>query len=495
MKRKQITLVGICGLLFVAAIWIPRANAQVQGNWSEPYRLSSDQGKASHASSVADQYGYVHVFWSETLFEDQSSIIQYARFDGQIWTTPFDIHMTAPFVSVQNISSFIDPYGTLHLAWSQGDGGPVYYSHAPAAHALSARQWEQPARINFPAKHIKLLVDSQGVLHMLYNKIVGQALGVYYSRSRDQGITWSDPVWLDPDILRNHTPTSLTFELDDGDGLHAVWFYAGFDGGGDWVRYAHSLDGGDTWSLPFTIDKYVEGSDHELRVADPVMTIQGETVHVIWAGGPQPYRNHRISTDSGRTWSAPIRIFGNLHGQAGEGFAEDGLGRAHFVSQIRYPQGIYHSFWDKDGWTRPSLIYLISTTAFDPIGDRIHAHHVHSAIRAGNQLVVTFADPPPVTGRRLFAMHRTLDDVAPLPAVPTPVPTATPAPLPSPTPINPSPTIEGAVQGTSFDVMATQSPAEISRPDLAIWIGLVPSLFVVGGVVIYRFLVRRRLER
>ena len=60
-----------------------------------PYRLSSEAGKASEASLVADQYGYVHCFWTETLFENQHTIIQYARFDGGTWSAPNDIYITS----------------------------------------------------------------------------------------------------------------------------------------------------------------------------------------------------------------------------------------------------------------------------------------------------------------------------------------------------------------------------------------------------------------
>ena len=61
------------------------------------------------------------------------------------------------------------------------------------------------------------------------------------------------------------SPIVLSFELDENDGLHAVWFYGARAAGAtpDWVRYTHSFDGGHTWSAPFTIDQVVEGSDHQ----------------------------------------------------------------------------------------------------------------------------------------------------------------------------------------------------------------------------------------
>src|SRR5688572_20685548 len=77
---------ALCTVFLLSLVWIASAQAQVQGGWSEPYRLSSEAGKASEGYSVADSYGYVHSFWTELLHEDGRTIIQYARFDGATWS-------------------------------------------------------------------------------------------------------------------------------------------------------------------------------------------------------------------------------------------------------------------------------------------------------------------------------------------------------------------------------------------------------------------------
>jgi hypothetical protein len=481
--------------------WIASGQAQAQGGgWSEPYRLSSDAGSASEGYAVADQYGYVHVFWSETLSVDQRPIIQYARFDGETWSTPTNIYVGRPLVSVENVSPVVDQHGTLHIAWAEGlvQDGPAYYTYAPANNALSAQNWAPPLRIDIPSKSLRLRVDSRGVFHLLYTNVTGET-GVYYIHSEDQGITWSDPVWLDPDILPNHVPDDLNFELDEQDGLHAVWFYSVLNPlyRPDWVRYAHSLDGGKTWSLPFLIDHYVEDGEHGLEFAGPIMTVQGQTVHVIWAAGPLPYRYHRFSTDAGQTWSAPKQIFGDLHGQAFDGFAVDGAGRVHFVGQIRFPRGIYHAYWDQTQWTSPSLIYLITldekeiAEGYD-FGDVIHAHNTNPVVRAGNQLVLTFADQPGIPNRRLFVMQRTLDDIPPLESVPTPVPSATPVREPSPTPRQPTPLPTLTATEPLFDTAGAQPPGQVPSLNLSLSVALIPTLLLLGGTVVIRWLKSHR---
>lgn len=489
--NKQRIGIALLTITLLSIFWI--APAQAQGGWSEPYRLSSEAGKSSEGYLVADQYGYVHCFWTETLFEDEGTVIKYSRFDGTTWTKPNDIYISGE--GIRNVSPFVDQQGILHIAWAEGFVGPAYHTYAPANNAVSAQNWARPTLINVPARLVYLRIDSKGVFHILYiNQIDGEA-GVYYIRSEDGGMTWSEPVWLDPDILPGYIPDSLSFAIDDQDGLHATWFYGSREAGAesDWVRYTHSLDEGHTWSVPFTIDRHVEGSDHNLTTASPVMAVQGQTVHIIWAAGSLPYRNHRISTDAGRTWNAPVHIFGELHGQAFDGLAVDRAGRVHFFGQIRYPMGIYHAYWDQTRWSKPSLVYLIAPEGSEGnLGDRVHAHYTLPVIRSGNQLVLTFSDGPADPNRRLFAMYRALDDISPQRNMPTPSPTGTSIPLPSPTPgqrtAMPEPTATMPALGSAELQLSGPAPA----PDRAIRVALVPTLLALFGMLLIQMYKRKR---
>lgn len=458
--------------------------------WSAPYRLSHREASVSFDTNtiISDLYGNVHVFWVETTENFSGPAIEYSRFDGENWTEPVDIQVAQNSPAIGAVAAVVDErLGILHLIWAEGADGPVYYSQAPVDNALSARYWSHPVQIDIPAYKVKLQVDSNNILHLIYTNAYADLPGVYYLRSEDQGRTWSSPVGLDPAIPRDQVPWDIFFELSEEDNLHILWEYReteNFEPRS--VHYIHSLDGGETWGLPVTIDEADE-EDDELRAAGPVLAVHDQSVYVIWAGHSSTQREYRFSTDAGQTWSVPIDIFGHLHGQAGDWATTDAEGRVHYFGQIRWPQGLYHAYTEQERWTTPSLAYLIKNSDADPIGDHIHVHTIRASVRVGNQLVVIFTNAPDEPQLQLYAMFSTLDDISSLATLPmpTPKPTATPRSNVSlraeqgtvtPTPTRPKFT------GDAPPVVDSPSPG------YPLWLGLTPVALLLGGAVTFQLM-------
>jgi hypothetical protein len=484
---------ALCLISSLLALWPRPGQARAfASEWSGPYQLSTAGATASEGHLATDEYGFVHAFWTETSEEESGTSVQYSRFDGATWSSPIAVYVAQG--EVKNVSPAVDQHGILHIGWTEGLNGPAYFASAPAVNALSARNWSEPVRVELRANRVWLRVDGRGTLHVLYINRASEP-GVYYVRSEDQGATWTEPAWLDPDILPDHIPDSLNFELDELGGLHAVWFYGALTQAStpDWVRYAHSLDGGESWSTPYLLDEAASELEHNLTDASPRMMVQGQTVHVVWAAGQLPYRYHRYSEDRGQTWSAARHIFGDLHGQAFDTLTKDGSGRVHFLGQIRYPMGIYHAYWDHGAWTPPALIYQLSQGGNEAIGDgRIHAHDLTAVVRTGNQLVLIFGDPPADPQRRLFAMQRLLDDVPPVPSLSTPenVPNAVLSPTVAPATATPTATSSAPVLGTAKPISGADREA-----DAALRAALVPTFFLLGAMIVWQLVSRLRQHR
>lgn len=447
---------------------------------------------------ISDRYGYLHVFWRETELSSRRSSIQYSRFDGEKWLPALDIYYSPPDAALNFIDPYIDNEGTIHLIWPMFNTGPILYSSAPAHDAYSARNWSEPITIDVPAFSAELLVDSKGVIHIFYSDYYGKIPGVYYIKSEDQGITWTSALHLDPDKPDDLLPMYVSFELDEDDGLHVLWYYVDpTNTMTQWIRYANSKDGGESWSEPITIDRADESID-ELRAALPSLIVDGQVVLVIWAGDETLHREYRYSLDSGQSWSQPARFMGDLVGQSlGGGLSADSSNNIHYTAQIRYPMGIYHAFWAEGSWSIPSLIYFIQAGSEDSKGDRIHAHNVRLAVLNGNQLVVTFTTAPEDPQFKLFEIHTTLDNIGELTLMPTPgIDEALPdnEDLSSETEIAPLPSSESPNSKTTqpANISRDDNPAPINyQPANGIWWGLFTSLAIILAIIGYRLFSRR----
>ena len=56
---------------------------------------------------VADQYGFVHLFWFQSGGMDTRVRILYSRYDGEAWSTPNDVFVTMPLSVSSDLSADI----------------------------------------------------------------------------------------------------------------------------------------------------------------------------------------------------------------------------------------------------------------------------------------------------------------------------------------------------------------------------------------------------
>lgn len=479
---KKLRNVALLLLMFLGAT---PALAQVQSpDWSEPYRLSNETGNVmvGGAMMTGDQYGYTHTIWGEMSYVDGRTTLLYSQFDGESWTPAVDFHIVAGTTFGFIGPPVVDKNGILHLVWTGSTTGPIFYMQAVASEAGSAKAWSMRSVIRVPASYAEVQVDAEGVVHIIYANEGGQETGVYYIRSADEGETWTQPYWLDPDIPVNYIAGRAYFRIDSvTQDLHVVWPYEQVVDDAFQVvevRYSHSTDGGDTWSLPYLVDAADESPD-ELRSAGSMglsFAVYNQELHIIWAGTATVNREHRHSTDNGETWSNSRRIFGSLQGAAGDSLFVDGSGRFHYLGQIRWPQGIYHSIWNGEAWREPQLVYLVRKSSYEDYRG-VHAHFVRAAIQNGNQLIITFTNSPGELDLVLYTIHTTLQDI---PAV---------APLPLPT--EPAPVVMEAETAANAAVVATPRAipqfeteiTDISAPTTSLWVSMLPTAAILLLVI------------
>lgn len=483
---------------------VPVAAAQsADPVWSEPINLSNSVESSDNPAIVADQYGYVHVFWSEEVGgrplgpNDQhrpGNTIFYRRWDGTAWTAPLDIL----FVPDESIAEFVavsvDARNELHAVWTGQTS--IYYSHAPAAQADSARNWITPIVVATDSARSQwesdVLVDSLGDVHVFYATRSSDP-GVYQTISRDDGASWevATRISLPLDTLEQGFANVRAF-MDPAGRLHLVWQTYQEEGFGQAVYYARSTDSGDTWSVPVQLG-YRDPGDFEASYPY-LATVSDSQLQLVYEDGNIRGRFQRISLDSGATWSEPFHIIDEMEGVNGYVIPlVDRDGGMHLVINMRSLDqvvGIYYARWQGNGWSRAVPVDNKSPGSGS-------AHHAAATVRLGNELHVVYNQ---LLGGEIWYVRGVVPDVTPAVAA-VPPPAGMPQALSTPSPV---PTVQ-TPEVTRTSVVAR--PAQVA-PDAAsapprlppiLIAALIPSLgsaaLLLVGAIVWRTLRSRSSHR
>ncbi|MEP6837070.1 MAG: sialidase family protein, partial [Bradyrhizobium sp.] len=150
-------------------------------------------------------------------------------------------------------------------------------------HRVSQDNWQIAA---CPHHGPSLSISATGSYHVTWYTNGKNRKGLFYARSRDAGVTFSDPL---PIGRADRSPSRL-YVIAGGHGLAMVW--KEFDGEKTSVNLMTSQDDGATWSAPKVISSTSDTSDHPLLVSD------GRRTYLSWMTKADGYRFQPIGNES-----------------------------------------------------------------------------------------------------------------------------------------------------------------------------------------------------
>lgn len=382
----------------------PAAMAQNPGgNWTDFLNISRTATASTFPCITADAAGNVHVLWSEDVggktknllsnrdgtpeldargnqinyLYDSGNTLYYARWNGIKWLDPIDVQ-TTPVGRLQYPAAVVDSRGILHVVWigTEGQNGRLYYSQAPASKAESAREWSKPTALAesvlFALYPADIATDPTGGIHIIYSQ-VGAESGAYAINSFDGGSTWSAPILLynTYDGSGDEGISNVRLIADGKGRLHATWSRFGADGNGKGIYYSQSRDFGRTWSKPLAVAVWQPGW---YEVDWLTVGAVGDEIHLVWEGSNNiAALNERISYDGGLTWSEPRRILSKLVGENGfSNLLIDSANQLHMLVVQRgdpnsFAHGVWYAAWEKDHWQDPILVGTPNTGLYSQL--------------------------------------------------------------------------------------------------------------------------------
>jgi hypothetical protein len=466
---KVASILVIAGVVLALMAMVPASMAQAPtGQWSHPIDITrpSDSEAGLWGTLTCDQYQNTHLFWSD--MDPENAAIYYRNNIGGNWSPPIDVIVNPKHAALRLGSAISNKMDTLHLIWVDRElRADLYYSQAPLAHAADPRAWSTPRLLVGGTDGGSITTDKNGAIHLVYPTYDADGIQqiIYYLRSDDDGLTWSDPVVVFALTAPLPSTSGAKIAADDRGRLHVGTTIRSYEYGAfSELGYVRSLDGGKTWG-PYE------------KMTDTGTTFQGvstlspfafgeDEIHLTWH---DPRRMHMWSTDGGETWSAPVEIMPLAAGFGGQNkLVKDSAGTIHAI--VAALGGVYSVAWDGRQWGLPELI---DDRGIDPHGQDM-------VICGGNELHVTYDDRNDqrkvwYSTRAANAPHLTAQ---PIPeheedtALVELEPTATPA-------VDPQPKLQS--QPFSDELLAAPP-----NPTTLIMLSALPVLMFIAGVYLVR---------
>lgn len=449
-------------VVFLMATVSALAQEALRG-WSRPVIVAQTDGEITQTALVADGTGRAHLFFVNQPAAGDRRSVDYTLWDGTGWSEPVDIIVDPRGNDPTFIRVAINPNQIVHMVWASGS--TFLHTAAPLREVSSARAWSTPVAITIGFQDGDLIAAPDGALYFAYAGLPDQGV-VQVVKSMDGGLQWSEPIQIAAVNRTYAAPNNVRLAIDGSGHLHAVWteytLPQGWPPTGSF--YARSDDGGETWSHPLQ----VAGESHgQIGVG----TVGDQEIHLVWRstiGGDGTF--HQLSTDGGETWSVPGRADDRGGFSGLPTFAEDSNGQLHYVIGRTF-----YAMWDDRGLSpyQDLRVGSVSTGISDGEGAML-------AITRGNRLHVVFE-----TDHKYLWYTSNLLDLPPLPSIaPTLPPTARTAPALSIS----TPT---ALDDATVALQDTDAPPLFEAPqDRSLSTGsllimsVVPALLLVAAVVL-----------
>ena len=175
-------------------------------------------------------------------------------------------------------------------------------------------QWETEVRLtNNPGSSVtsynngKCIAAKDDTIHVVWEDNRDGQFEVYYKRSNDCGMSWSESTRLTNSSSSSQEPCIAI----SGSYVHVFWYVQQWIGNFE-VYYKRSTDGGQTWG-PDTQLTNANGNSWEISAS-----ASGSMVHVVWQDCRDSlFQNTEIfykrSLDGGLTWDTEIQLSNNAY--------------------------------------------------------------------------------------------------------------------------------------------------------------------------------------
>lgn len=294
--------------------------------------------------------------------EDSPESLYYTVWSQGVFAIPAEI-LASSGRNFDRLSVGLDrSKNRLILTWNDHVTGEIFFSWADISRAGSVFEWATPVQVPAPValgSSPFILPGLDGVIYICYSIPINEGRGIYLVSSGDGGNTWSEPVRVFDAAQANWQIAENPRLYQAGDGsLHILYSQVGISRGSDLIGdyYSRSLDNGKTWSeLQLVVAKpsqpgWLSGQG-EQQIFRFWLTPNGGQNNLI----------QEISRDGGATWSAAVNLtkLGETPGQVALAVGSTGeLNLAQIVEKSGGGVVLTQQRWNGEDWSETESALL-----------------------------------------------------------------------------------------------------------------------------------------
>ncbi len=263
--------------------------------------ISNNVGRSSNPDIAADSAGNLYVVWEDNTSGAFRIFLATSSNYGHTWKSAINIsaitgNSLTPAVAV-NSSDHVWVVFAQFNALQKG----IYFTRSTDRGVT----WSTPAYVYnsfaWDCYNPDIVIDSAGNINAVWNYSAAGVDEIYFSRSTDNGANWSAP--------KNISGTSgwswlPKIAVDSGGYLYTVWWDLT---AGEEIYFSRSSDNGASWSLPKNLSNTPVGESTHPQIA----VDKSRNIYVVWDDEfphPDELMYFTKSTDSGVNWSSPLKI-------------------------------------------------------------------------------------------------------------------------------------------------------------------------------------------
>lgn len=253
-------------------------------SWSEAEKISDEGEIASQPEIVVDGMDGIDVVWNDTTEFSVCPRVDFARSTdkGMSWIGPVNIfnslYIEGGLYGSPSIG--VDGAGAISVTWTSRYSTKYTQIFFNRSADLGA-SWDMADSIAWISRSPAVAVDSAGNINVAFaSAYIPNAYDIRFKRSTDAGVTWSGYIDI-ADCRNKGSAHSPAIAVDSAGNINVVYYFGNWYSSEDTsgIYFSRSTDNGTTWSEGVRLSDQAESYHIDIDVDD------SGNIYVVWDGG------------------------------------------------------------------------------------------------------------------------------------------------------------------------------------------------------------------